>query len=198
MERGIVRKRMEGWYADAVSSTPESTGHVNGASNGTASKGDHSDHNKMVDFSPVFQALQAKLASLTHENITLRETVKELEEAMGAVEEQYQQRLKEALAHVSTDRREHVRNVIQSMRIRERQERAMYKHLTGEKLHDQVKQLERELRSTKQEAMATEGVFTMAIDKLKKEKAELQVRFVCVCVCACACVCVCVYAYMPR
>jgi hypothetical protein len=140
MERGIVRRRMEGWYAEAVaSSEPARSADGNGAASETHNKETSShSHNKAVDFSPVLQALQAKLASLTQENITLRETVKELEQAMGAVEEQYQQRLKEALAHVSMDRREHVRNVIQSIRVKERQERAMYRHLTSERLHEQV------------------------------------------------------------
>ena len=49
-----------------------------------------------VDFSPVLQAVQGKLAALTQENVGLKEEVKTLQQQLSEVDQQYEVRLQSA------------------------------------------------------------------------------------------------------
>ena len=125
-----------------------------------------------VDFSPVLQAVQGKLAALTQENIGLKETVATLQQQLSEVDQQYELRLRAAESKLHLEKEDEVRRVSQALRIRERQQEAWGKKSEMHKRNKEIDALKKELRACKQDVHIRESVLTQTIDKLKRDKAR--------------------------
>ena len=125
-----------------------------------------------VDFSPVLQAVQGKLATLTQENIGLRDTVATLSQRLADADRQCQQRLDAAEDKFEEQKAEEVRKVTQALRIRDRQQEAFSSRGEKKKLALEVESLKKDLRVAREDHLARESVLTQTIDKLKRKLAQ--------------------------
>ena len=150
----------------------ESTGLAGGSEGFKVTKGARSP--SAVDFSPVLQAVQGKLATLTQENIGLKDTIASLQQQLADLDRQYQDRLQTAETKLQEEKADEVRRVTQALRIRERQQDAFASKGIRDKLSKEVEALQKQLRDIKEDKQARESVLNQTIDKLKRKLAAVE------------------------